>query len=69
MEQVSDSLTGASRRPAEELSSLLRPPPEDWLTCYPVEAKLVNSALVDQPECLNEIDVDLQSLLKPSNTA
>jgi putative SOS response-associated peptidase YedK len=52
--------------PVEELSSLLKPPPEDWLTCYPVEAKLVNSALVDQPECVNEMDVDWHSLLKPA---
>jgi putative SOS response-associated peptidase YedK len=53
------------RTPVEELSSLLKPPPEDWLTCYPVDAKLVNSALVDQPECVNRIDTDFQPLLKP----
>ena len=50
----------------ERLNECLTAPPEDWLTCYPVDAKLVNSALVDQPECLNEIDVDWQSLLKPA---
>jgi putative SOS response-associated peptidase YedK len=49
----------------EKLSECLKAPPEDWLACYPVDAKLVNSGLVDQPECVNRIDTDFQPLLKP----
>ena len=50
--------------PAEELSSLLKSPPEDWLKWYPVDTKQVNSALVDQPGCVEPIDIDVQALLK-----
>jgi putative SOS response-associated peptidase YedK len=49
----------------EKLNECLRAPPEDWLACYPVDAKLVNSAFVDQPECVDRIEADYQSLLKP----
>jgi putative SOS response-associated peptidase YedK len=54
--------------PVAKLTSLLKPPSEDWLDCYPVEAKLVNSDRVDQPECVKEIDLDWQALLRPTGT-
>jgi putative SOS response-associated peptidase YedK len=53
------------RTDAEELSGLLKAPPEDWLDCYPVDAKLVNSGMVDVPECVERTDVQVSHLLKP----
>jgi putative SOS response-associated peptidase YedK len=47
----------------DQLSSFLKAPPEDFLDCYPVDPKLINSARVDQPECINEVNVDWHSLL------
>jgi hypothetical protein len=37
----------------DQLGNLLKAPPEDFLDSYPVNPKLVNSALVDTPECVN----------------
>jgi putative SOS response-associated peptidase YedK len=48
-----------------QLSALLAPPPEEFLDCFPVNPKLINSGLVDTPECIEPIDVDFQSMLKP----
>jgi len=40
----------------DRLGELLKAPPEDFLDSYPVDAKLVNSARVDVPECVNPIN-------------
>ena len=37
-----------------QLSGLLKAPPEDFLDSYPVDPKLVNSA----PECINPFNAD-----------
>ena len=47
---------------ANKLSSLLKAPPEDFLDSYPVDPKLVNSARVDTPECVNPINADFLPL-------
>lgn len=47
-----------------KLGELLKAPPEDFLDCYPVDPKLVNSGLVDTPECLNNTGADYSHLLK-----
>jgi len=44
------------------LGELLKAPPEDFLDSYPVDAKLVNSARVDVPECVNPINSDYTPL-------
>jgi putative SOS response-associated peptidase YedK len=46
-----------------QLSPLLKAPPEDFLDCYPVDSKLVNSARLDVPECITPINVDFQPVL------
>ena len=48
----------------EKLSECLKARLGDRLKCYPVDAKLVNSGLVDQLDCVNRIDTDFQLLLK-----
>jgi putative SOS response-associated peptidase YedK len=34
---------------SDKLRELLKAPPEDFLDCYPVDPKRVNSGLVDRP--------------------
>jgi len=46
----------------EVLGELLKAPPEDFLDSYPVDAKLVNSARLDVPECVNPINPDFTPL-------
>jgi putative SOS response-associated peptidase YedK len=46
----------------DQLGKLLKAPPEDFLDSYPVDPKLVNSALVDVPECVNPINADFSPL-------
>jgi putative SOS response-associated peptidase YedK len=46
----------------DRLSELLKAPPEDFLDSYPVDAKLVNSARIDVPECVNPINPDYTPL-------
>src|SRR5262249_12874162 len=48
---------------ANQLTDLLKAPPEDFLDCYPVDPKLVNSARLDVPECINEVNIEWHSLL------
>ncbi|MEW5977863.1 MAG: SOS response-associated peptidase [Acidobacteriota bacterium] len=50
--------------PPEPLTALLKAPPEDFLECYPVEKSLLNSGLVDAPECARRIEVDYAPLLR-----
>ena len=50
------------------LSGLLKAPPEDFLDCYPVDPKLVNSGRVDTPECVNDTGTDYSHLLKVTET-
>jgi putative SOS response-associated peptidase YedK len=45
-----------------QLTNLLKAPPEDFLDSYPVDPKLVNSARVDTPECVNPINADFLPL-------
>ena len=45
-----------------QLGKLLKAPPDDFLESYPVDPKLVNSALVDTPECVNPIKADFLPL-------
>jgi len=45
-----------------QLGNLLKAPPEDFLDSYPVDPNLVNSALVDTPECVNPINADFSAL-------
>src|SRR5262249_53672107 len=61
-DQIETWLDPAASEPGK-LSELLNAPPEHFLDCYPVDPKLVNSARVDQPECINEVNVDWHSLL------
>src|SRR4030095_16102220 len=46
----------------QELSKLLVPPREDFLTCYPVSRK-VNSVRFDEPEYAERLDLDYVELL------
>ena len=46
----------------DQLGKLLKAPPEDFLDSYRVDPKLVNSALVDTPECVGPIYVDSSPL-------
>jgi putative SOS response-associated peptidase YedK len=48
----------------ERLSTLLKAPSEDFLECYPVEKSLLNSGLIDAPECANNTGVDYGPLLR-----
>jgi putative SOS response-associated peptidase YedK len=45
-----------------QLNGLLKAPSEDFLECYPVDPKLVNSALLDTPECVDPINPDYTPL-------
>lgn len=47
-----------------KLGELLKAPPEDFLDGYPVDPKLVNSGLMDAPECINNTGADDSHLLK-----
>ncbi len=49
---------------AVRLHELLNAPPEDFLDCYPVDPKLVNSGQVDVPECADNSGVDFVPLLR-----
>ena len=46
----------------DRLGGLLKAPPEDFLDSYPVDPKLVNSALIDTPECVNPFNADFLPL-------
>ena len=46
------------------LTRLLKTPPEDFLECYPVEKSLLNSGLIDAPECADNTGLDYASLLR-----
>ena len=46
----------------DRLGELLKAPPEDFLESYPVDVKLVNSARVDVPKCVNPINRDYTPL-------
>src|SRR5215510_5920271 len=46
----------------DRLRALLKAPPENFLDSYPVDAKLVNSARIDVPECVNPINPDYTPL-------
>jgi putative SOS response-associated peptidase YedK len=61
-DQVATWLDPAVSDP-NQLGNVLKAPPEHFLDCYPVDPKLVNSARIDQPECINEVKVDCQPLL------
>ncbi len=51
--------------PKPVLAQLLKTPlPEDFLGCYPVEKSLLNSGLIDIPECIENSGVDYASLLR-----
>ncbi|MCI0622791.1 MAG: SOS response-associated peptidase [Acidobacteria bacterium] len=41
------------------LSELLRAPAEDFLDYYPVEKSLLNSGLIDTPECAEQVGVEV----------
>jgi len=47
----------------EALTSLLKAPPEDFLECYAVEKSLLNSVLIDTPECAESTGLDCAALL------
>ena len=49
---------------SRQLHALLKAPPENFLDCYPVDPKLVNSARMDAPECVNETGTDYSRWLK-----
>jgi putative SOS response-associated peptidase YedK len=48
----------------ERLMDLLKAPPEQFLECYPVERNLLNSGLVDAPECTENTGMDYALLLR-----
>jgi putative SOS response-associated peptidase YedK len=48
----------------ESLTHLLKAPPEDFLECYPVEKSLLNSGLIDTPECADNTGLDYAPLLR-----
>jgi putative SOS response-associated peptidase YedK len=48
----------------ERLMDLLKAPPEQFLECYPVESNLLNSGLVDAPECAKNTGMDYAPLLR-----
>jgi putative SOS response-associated peptidase YedK len=48
----------------EQLTRLLKAPHEDFLECYPVEKSLLNSGLIDAPECADNTGVDYAPLLR-----
>lgn len=47
----------------QQLSELLKAPPEGFLECYPVSRK-VNSVRLDEPEYPERIDLDYEPLLQ-----
>ena len=60
-DQIETWLDPAVSEPGK-LSELLKAPPEDFLGSYPVDPKLVNSALVDTPKCVDPINPDYTPL-------
>ena len=46
----------------QKLSELLKPPPEDFLDCYPVSREM-NPVRVDQPGSAERVDMDYSPLL------
>lgn len=48
----------------DKLNEFLKALPEDFLDCYPVDPKLLNSGLVDKPECILNTEADYSHLLK-----
>jgi hypothetical protein len=46
----------------DQLGNLLKAPPEDFLDSYPIDPKLVNSALVDTPKCVSPFYADSSPL-------
>ena len=47
-----------------KLNEFLKAPPEDFLDCYPVDPKLLNSGLVDTSECVVNTEAVYSHLLK-----
>ena len=42
----------------------MKAPTEDFLDCYPVDKALLNSGLIDTPQCAENIGVDYTPLLR-----
>jgi putative SOS response-associated peptidase YedK len=47
-----------------QLGELMMAPTEDFLDCYPVDKALLNSGLIDTPQCAAKIGVDYTPLLR-----
>src|SRR4030095_7254383 len=54
-DDVVDTWLNPTPSDPEDLTSVLKAPSEDFLKCYPVEKSLLNSGLIDTPECADNI--------------